>query len=175
MTQNGISKRSCLAYTLALLTIMGIPICLFLCHFTGIGDDFMRWVRSLEFPALQARYESVGNPLTTVTTDTLIKEDRSISNVVSETHSDYTGCVAGHIERVYGTNRPFESVLADYAKFFSSRSEWKARDIYFYSTSAIVVRFTTASKTLYPDAWAKYQLVYDVYLVYSEPGGCLGG
>lgn len=159
-----------------------VAICVFFGYLSGFGDQLGFWLKSFEFPAIEARYKPIGDALAAVIADTLIEEKRHIDHITSETHkSSYMGCVGGSIDRIYGTNRAFEDVLRDYAKYFSTRPEWETWTTNDeglttrYRTHTAYVYFRVVEKSEYPIAWMKYPLVYEVSLVYTDPGlGCLG-
>src|SRR5689334_20447560 len=122
---NPATWRSCCSFLLVPLVIIAIPICLFFAWIYGVPDDISRWVRSLEYPAIEARYKSVADQIATATSDIFIDEVHSIGQPRLMTHDDYTGVVTGNVIKVFGTDRSFDAVLDDYTRYFSSRSDWK--------------------------------------------------
>ena len=89
----------------------------------------------------------------------------------------YTGIVDVTVRSIHGTNRPFESVQANFDRFFSARSAFAAEqfagmDKYFKAVNqngAACVYLSKTEKSEYPDSWAKYQVVYAIELRYLEP------
>jgi hypothetical protein len=189
LRENGLPVRvpGCGCWTILLTPIVGICLFYVVMFWPYLEADLQRTIRGFDFPAIEARYSPFSAALAAVTTDKIVDEKRDIHHVIrSMTHQyQYTGCVGGSIDRIYGTNRQFEDVLSDYAKFLSTKPEWKA-SIRAYTVAndyaveseahATRVRIDVLSKTMYPNEWAKYQVVYEVIYSFVEPGfRCIGG
>ncbi len=171
--------RNCVCCLLILGVVIVIPICVFFATVFDFGEDLKRLGKSFEFPAIEARAKPYGDLLGSITQDDLIKVERSTDNVsLSVTHPEhYTGIVDVTVRSIYGTNRPFESVQADFDRFFSARSAFAAEqfagmDKYFKAVNqngVACVYLSQTEKSEYPDSWAKYQVVYAIELHYLEP------
>jgi hypothetical protein len=140
------------------VVICGIPVGMFLSPL--ISNEFSLFIKSFEFPAIEARSKPYNALMATISQDELINEDYSIDHVsVSMTHpGQYTGLVAVHTNKVYGTNLPFEDVQKQFAQFFSTRPDWHLDYVEYQQV------------TKYASSWAKYQTVYTIHLTYMEPG-----
>lgn len=169
-----IPKKKTTWWRNCVLTIIAIPafcLCLFVSWWRG--GDINRWIKSFEFPFIEARSKPIADELATVTSDALIDESHSIDNVTMMTNDDYTGEVAGDFTKIFATDRTFGSVLDDYARFFSSKPDWdvnKERYALALKTDYTAkVMISIAEKDTYLEAWAKYPTVYEVTLVYGDP------
>jgi hypothetical protein len=152
--------------------------------------DVQRLGKSIEFPAIEAQSKLYSELLASATQDILLEEDQKTDHVqISVTHpEEYTGIVAVHVERIYGTNRTLEAVQADFAKFFATKSGWAALPYGDINTGwmtvapygAACVRLKRAERTdlpswlitveptPFPGNWAKYQTLYEVDLDYLD-------
>jgi len=160
---------------LGLLIIIAIPICLVFGAISGIPGDISRWVKSFEFPAIEARYKTVADQITAATSDTFIDESHSIGHAQLMTHDDFTGVVVGDVIKVFGTDRPFDAVLDDYIRFLSSRQEWKINKADYFlarnTSGTAKARIEVLDKIeRYTAERQKYRTVYRVELIYGEPG-----
>lgn len=184
------------------LLVLVSPLCVFLiqcivCAGLVIQPDIQRLGKSFEFPTIETRAKPYSALVASATHDNLLEENQNIDHVnVSVTHpEEYTGIVAVTVKRIYGTNRPFEAVQADFAQFFSTQSGWK-RVQYTggnpfwmieapYGAACVYLNkaepeklpswLTTAEPTPFPKSWTKYQTLYQViidYLDFSKPTGC---
>lgn len=142
-------------------------------------DSFRHWRNTFEFPAIEARYKPVAGMLASATSDDLLSKGSSIDNAIyhSMTHDDrwVFNCVVGEFWAIYGANRPYGDVLKDYASFFSTRSDWKAKTEDEYRSANMRVVLTLALDTDYPNLRAKYEVIYTVKLQFGEQDiYCLG-
>ncbi len=164
-------------YCRCISVILAIPIllsCLLVAWLKGVPDDVSRWIRSFDYPAIEARYKPIADQLAQVTSDALIDESQQIGQPHLATNYDHTGVVAGDYTKVFGTNRGLAEVLNDYEGFLSSKPEWQMiKGGYWLAikadhTAEVSVRVLDKSESP-PGAWARYPLVYQVALVYGDP------
>lgn len=155
--------------------IIAIPVCLFCAWLFGVTDDISSLIKSLEFPAIEARYKAIADRITATTSDELIEETHSINHMRFITHLDrYTGSVGGDIKKILGTNRSFDAVWDDYVRFLSSSPEWKVDPGGYFlahnksSTAKVVIKVLDKTEG-YTSAWDKYHTVYKVWLIFGEP------
>jgi hypothetical protein len=160
--------RGCL---LALFAMTSLCLCLFVVYLRE--GNIRRLLKSFEFPAIEARFKPIADEFVIVTSDVLVDEYHAIGNVTTMTHETYTGEVAGHFTKVFATDRSLDSVLEDYARFFSAKPDWKVdktssplagKTDY---TAEIYVTLTDDSE--YSRARARYRTVYKVKLFYGDP------
>ena len=164
----------CIVYVLAMGAILlGVIIAIL----EGVPGDIMRWGRSFQFPAIEARFQPIAEQLATVTTDVLVNETHAIGNATFMTNKDYTGIVGGNFTKLYGTNRSFDYVLGDYTRYLSSKPEWKAFPGNYQNFLSVENKDGTAevfieirNKTEVPAAVRdKYAIFYEVMLEYGDP------
>jgi hypothetical protein len=157
-------------------------VCFPLAFLFRVGDQIQFFLKSLEFPAIEARYNPIGEMLVSLTQDTLIKETREIGHFTTQTHRDeYTGAVGGSIDRIFGTNRSIDDVVNDYIKFFSSKKEWTKWTVNY--AKAMYVNHTEFGITCVSVKLADhvqeaiglpYKVIYEVHIHHYEPGSMCG-
>ena len=154
-----------------------IVVCVTIAMMEGVPGDVMRWVRSFQFPAIEARFQPIADQLNKIATDALVDESHAIGNSTLLTNDDYTGIVRGNFTKIYGTNRSFDNVLVDYTRDLSSKPEWKVVPGNYQNYPSIENKDCTAEvfveardKTEVPAAIRdKYAIFYEVRLVYGDP------
>jgi hypothetical protein len=167
-------KRNC-SCVLVIIVIGTLSVWLAIAWLNGDIDDLRRWVRSFDFPAIEARFKPMADEFAAVTQDTLINQSHSMGQGVLMTNADYTGQLGGDYVKVFGTNRPVDQVVDDYARFLSSKPDWKinkSSDRLYATNSARTaeVSIRLAEKYEIPsETWIKYTTVYQVYFRFGDP------
>jgi hypothetical protein len=171
------ARRQWKPYCSCTVLMLVIPIlfaCLVVAWLKGVPNDVLRWVKSFEFPAIEARYQPMADELASLTSDQLVDESHTIRNTGFMTNNDFTGVVAGDFTKVFGTNRLFNNVLDDYVRFLSALPDWKVNTSSYalaYNTdhtAKIIIRLP--DKTEVPsETWIKYRTIYEVSLIYGDP------
>ncbi|MBI1257865.1 MAG: hypothetical protein GC204_10375 [Chloroflexi bacterium] len=160
--------------TLLMFAILILATCLVVAWLKGVPNDVLRWVKSFEFPAIEARYTPITDQFVTITSDTRLDQSRSIGNTGFMTNNDFTGVVAGDITQVFGTNREVERVLNDYVRFFSALPGWRVdqeSETIAYATdhtAKVIIRVRDNNDVPF-GASGKYQTIYEISLIYGDP------
>ncbi len=139
-------------------------------------DDNLRFSDRLAIlPTVNARYEELRSKIFNATNDVLLKDDPGQMHLLRD---KYAGCIRGASARTYGTNRPYDTVLTDYAKVFADGS-WEQRpDQQYYESNVADVSLTLIdpSSPDYSVNKENCKTVYRILLYYADPSttSCTG-
>jgi hypothetical protein len=163
-------KRKLLIW--AILAILGFCCILLLSRFDL--DGLLRFSDRLAvLPTVEASYTQISEKISNATHDVLLKT--TFDNPLQLNRGRYAGCIDGGFDQIYGTNRSYNDVLADYAKVFTALG-WTAGtgpqagySGYYIKSAKIVLNLITPSSPDYPLPAGQYITVYDVFFQFADP------
>lgn len=175
-------KRRTLVKLLGCTAVAGIVVVFcffaFVWYIFGGAEDIEDWFAVMQtsrgLPAAQARFDELYSRIFTISDDALL-EERLTQPYVPD-HS-YTYCIRAGAGRVYGTERPYTAVLADYSRQFEAKG-WECRgsdifpEIMFCAiddTAHMLIRPLDAEEMAEHPEWRKFQTVYLLGFDYAEP------
>ncbi len=142
-------------------------------------DGILRFSDRLAvFPTLEAQYNQIKDRIFATTKDTLLK--KQLDDPIHLVRELYAGCITGGFHYVYGTNRPYSDVLADYASAFSGMG-WEQRhsdewEFFSIRTAGILLSQIDPSSPDYSVGQGNFRVVYSVLFEYADPAvlACAG-
>lgn len=167
------------------VTVLGLCLFIFVWYVfnaENVRDWFAVMQASRGLPTAQARFDQIYNDLILISEDTLLQE---VVEPLYAATGLFAGCIRGTAERVYGANRPYDQLLADYRRKFEAQGweyivppgidEFPEIEVYAIDVAADVLIEPISKEQLTQDInWKRYQTVYSLYLKYAEPEGCWG-
>jgi hypothetical protein len=94
-------------------------------HDIGLLDGLRALGRNSDLPASQVRYNQVLGEISKSTNDVLLKE--TVVESLHATGSLYPGCIRAATDRIYGANRAFAAILADFEQKLSTQDGWQQK------------------------------------------------
>ncbi len=123
---------------------------------------------------IEARYQHALDEIQSATEDVFL-EDRVTQDLQIFPPELYIGCMGGYKESIFGTQRSFNEVVAEYEKNFSLNSGWKQikydEHVVSFSnerTLLLLVPFGF-TKDLHPATWENFPTLYERHITYAEP------
>lgn len=172
-----------------LVRVLAVVVVLILCSTAWIlyilyGEDIRDWSNVMRtsrgLPEAQIRFEQIYSQIAVVTQDSLL-EEQTIEPLRVPPHL-YSHCIRSSLYRIHGTNRAYDSVLADYSTAFREMG-WQYREVPALETTIFYTEITHVEITPVPEQetqehpeWQSYRTVYGIRFTYAEPnvGGCYG-
>jgi hypothetical protein len=167
------SKRIAIIATSVVLGVLS----LFVCYWLSTIDLDLELNYSHRVPMLptaEAQYQEMLAKVASATTDELLADRVDEKPVLWR---NAMGCIVAGGERLYGTNRSHEDVLADFDKTFAAIGWQHQETSFFTNTESVIIVFINP---LSPDytvlGKGKYETIYRVGVLYSDPQrfGCFG-
>jgi hypothetical protein len=160
------SKKNLSRLDVALILLLGLVICGW---FVYEITPATAWVRDTSVrESSKHRFEQMENALADITDDPLI----------SENQQDMSGneCFSRQIEQIFGTNRSFDQVLADYQNALPreglNQSSECEKIFLNDDMSLVVVTVTDEQFESYSIEEPEYLTYYRVFFIYAELDSC---